>query len=95
MPENDVISFNRYLYTGMMPSPLATSTSKDTGGMIPVFYFLNATHTESAFNLCFQKFYNDVKKVQSSIPLYKNCYTVPRQFISDMSLVIFRPCCGK
>ena len=79
---------SRFLYTGLIPSPIMN------GGMMTIFYFLNATHTESAFRISLQKFFNDVKKVQTSTPLYKNCLTKPAQVITDMSLVIFRPCLG-
>ena len=80
---------NRYLYTGLMPSP------KLDGGMVPIFYFLNASHTENAFRECLHKFYYDVKRVKMSMPRYEHCSLAPKQCITDMSLVIFRPALGK
>ena len=83
----DWLSF-RYLYSGLMPSPSLK------GGMIPVFYFLIASHSENAFRHCLNKFYHDVKKVRSALPRYQNCRVEPHQVITDMSLVIFRPALG-
>ena len=79
----------RYLYSAVMPSPNLS------GGVMPIFYFLNGTHTESAFQVSLNKFYQDVKKLQLSEPTYKNCEIQPKQCITDMSLVIFRPALGK
>ena len=84
-----ISSLNRYLYTGLMPSP------KLDGGMVPIFYFLNASHTENAFRECLHKFYYDVKRVKMSMPRYEHCSLAPKQCITDMSLVIFRPALGK
>ena len=81
--------FYRYLYTGLMPSP------KLDGGMVPIFYFLNASHTENAFRECLHKFYYDVKRVKTSMPRYEHCSLAPKQCITDMSLVIFRPALGQ
>ena len=78
----------RYLYSGLLPSPDLK------GGMIPIFYFLNASHSENAFRHCLHKFYHDVKKVRNSLPRYEHCSVEPKQCITDMSLVIFRPALG-
>ena len=72
-----------------MPSPNLD------GGVMPIFYFLNATHTEAAFQICLNKFFQDVKQRMSSSPTYRNCRVHPKQCITDMSLVIFRPALGK
>ena len=80
---------NWYLYTGVMPLP-----RKGTG-VIPIFYFILASHDEKSFELCLHKFYNDARKIRDQTPGYKNQRISPYQCITDMSLVIFRPCLGK
>ena len=78
--------FSRYLYTGVMPLP-----RKGTG-VIPIFYFILASHDEKSFELCLHKFYNDARKIRDQTPGYKHQRVSPYQCITDMSLVIFRPC---
>ena len=64
-------------------------------GMMPVFYFLMATHDEPAFRICLNKFIYDAKKLRDQTPAYHRKSFIPRQCICDMSLVIFRPCLGR
>ena len=64
-------------------------------GVIPIFYFILASHDEKSFELCLHQFYNDAKKIRDQTPCYQNQTVSPYQCITDMSLVIFRPCLGK
>ena len=79
----------RYLYVGAMPLPVSGN------GVMPIFYFLMAKHEEPTFKQCLTKFYEDVKKLRDQTPEYKNKNLAPYQIITDMSLVIFRPCIGR
>ena len=80
--------FYRYLYTGVMPLPVEE-------GVMPIFYFLNAKHDERSFKNCLSQFYEDVKMLRDQTPAYHSFKVAPYQCITDMSLVIFRPCLGK
>ena len=63
-------------------------------GCIPIFYFLNASHDEKSFYMCLQWFFKDAVALQRT-PEYKLRNPSPYQCITDMSLVIFRPCLRK
>ena len=83
------LSSPSYLYVGAMPLPVSGN------GVMPIFYFLMAKHEEPTFKQCLTKFFEDVKKLRDQTPEYTNMNLAPYQIITDMSLVIFRPCIGK
>ena len=56
---------------------------------------IRAKHEEPTFKQCLTKFFEDVKKLRDQTPEYTNMNLAPYQIITDMSLVIFRPCIGK
>lgn len=64
-------------------------------GVIPIFYFVLATHDETAFTTCLNMFYADARKLRDQTPGYNHRRISPYQCITDMSLVIFRSCLGK
>jgi hypothetical protein len=61
------------------------------GTMVPIFYFLNGTHTEDAFKKCIGAFIDEAALVKKSVPALTKFVTSPYQVITDMSLVIFKP----
>ena len=65
------------------------------GTMVPIFYFLNGTHTEDAFKKCIGAFIDDATLLKKSVTALSNCVISPYQVITDMSLVIFKPCLRK
>ena len=77
----------RYLYTGVMPMPA------NKPGVFPIFYFLMASHDEISFKTCLFKFFEDAKELQKK-DVYRLFSPVPYMCVTDMSLVIFRPCLG-
>ena len=64
-------------------------------GVFPIFYFLMAKHDQVPFRMCLYKFYNDAKKLRDETPAYRTKSIVPYEVLTDMSLVIFRPCMGR
>ena len=64
-------------------------------GIMPIFFFINAKHEEPTFRQCLSKFFGDVRKIRDQTPSYHKKKVEPYQVITDMSLVLFRPCIGK
>ena len=62
---------------------------------MPIFYFISPKHDKGPFTIFMNKFLEDVRSVRDHTKGYRLKSEYPYQCITDMSLVIFRPCLGK